>query len=72
MGKNMLQWSEKECIDFVNSYPDGQEINFSKLAREHFIINKNGEFPKNGGQMLKDFLEKKSNKFIQIYKHAQK
>ena len=46
VGKNMLQWNEKECIYLVNSYPDGKEINFSKLAREHCMMNKNGEFPK--------------------------
>ena len=55
----ILLWRENECINLVNSYPDGHFINFTKLAREYGIMMSKNQFPGNGGQLLKEFLIKK-------------
>ena len=43
----------------VESLSDGTILNFSELAREFQLKNKNGEIPKNGGQIVKEKLSER-------------
>ena len=47
----------------VRSYPEGYKINFSELARCYGVKNNNSECPKNGGQIVKMFLEENGINF---------
>ena len=50
-------WDQETCVNLVESYPDGYEINFSVLARDCAVKNKENEVPKNGGQIVKEMLK---------------
>ena len=56
-------WNEEECLEMVRSYPEGNKINFSELARHYGVKNNNNEFPKNGGQIVKMFLQENGMNF---------
>ena len=45
----------EECIDWVNSI-EADSINYSQLATRFKLRHKNGNIPKNGGQIIKEFL----------------
>ena len=47
----------------VRSYPEGNKINFSELARHYGVKNNNNEFLKNGGQIVKMFLQENGINF---------
>ena len=47
----------------MRSYPKGNKINFSELARHYGVKNNNNEFPKNGGQIVKMFLQENGINF---------
>ena len=53
-------FNEDACINIVESYPDGYEINFSELARTCLVKNKENEVPNNGGQIVKEMLKRKN------------
>ena len=53
----ILPWNEAECLEMVRAYHEGNKINFSELARHYGVKNNNNEFPKNGGQIVKMFLQ---------------
>ena len=44
-------WNQEKCIEIVQLYPENHKINFTDLLREC------GLYPKNGGQIVKCFLE---------------
>ena len=54
--KNM-QWDKQALLEEVNSYADGTVINWSALARQYQVKNKNGELAKNGGQIVQEYLK---------------
>ena len=60
---HILPWNEEECLEMVRSYPEGNKINFSELARHYGVKNNNNEFPKNGGQIVKIFLQENGINF---------
>ena len=62
VASHILPWNEEKCLDMVRSYPEGNKINFSVLAR-HGVKNNNNEFPKNGGQIVKMFLQENGINF---------
>ncbi|XP_057299871.1 uncharacterized protein LOC130630393 [Hydractinia symbiolongicarpus] len=51
-----FEWSKSECLEEINNYPEGHQINFSDLARRHKLVNSNGIQPQNCGQVLKELL----------------
>ena len=63
VASHILPWNEEECIEMVRSYPEGYKINFSELARCYGVKNNNSECPKNGGQIVKMFLEENGINF---------
>ena len=63
VASHILPWNEEECLEMVRSYPEGYKINFSELARCYGIKNNNSEYPKNGGQIVKLFLEENGINF---------
>ena len=60
---HILPWNEEECLEMVRAYPEGNKINFSELARHYGVKNNNNEFPKNGGQFVKMFLQENGINF---------
>ena len=60
---HILPWNEEECLEMVRSYPKGNKINLSELARHYWVKNNNNEFPKNGGQIVKMFLQENGMNF---------
>ena len=52
-------WSENECYEEVCNYQAGQCINYSELARRYNLLNAKEETPKNGGQIVKKYLEER-------------
>ena len=55
-----IEWMAEECINEVINYPDGKQINYSKLARDYQLKYKDGNIPTNAGYCMKELL-KKSN-----------
>ena len=51
------KWYLEDCIEYVSNLPDGSYLNFFDLARKYGITNENGDFLKNGGQIIKKVLE---------------
>lgn len=49
----------EECIAWVNSIEE-DSINYSQLATRFKLRHKNGNIPKNGGQIIKEFLTQSS------------
>ena len=55
-------------MEEVESYgPDISDINFSALARKYVMKNNAGNFPRNGGQAVKDFLNKNNVDFSRLH-----
>ena len=52
-----MQWDKQALLEEVNSYADGTVINWSALARQYQVKNKNGELAKNGGQIVQEYLK---------------
>lgn len=52
-----MQWDKQALLEEVNSYADGTVNNWSALARQYQVKNKNGEVAKNGGQIVKEYLK---------------
>lgn len=50
-------FDREKCIDLVNNLNDGEKLNYSKLATDLKLRHENGTVPKNGGQIIKGFLE---------------
>ena len=48
-------FDRQECLDCVEKN-EGDSLNFSELAVRFNLRHKNGNLPKNGGQILKQFL----------------
>ena len=63
VASHILPWNGEECSEMVRSYPEGYKINFSELARCYGVKNNNSECPKNGGQIVKMFLEENGINF---------
>lgn len=53
-------FDKEGCLKEVNSYKSGDKINFKGLARKYNLTNANKEFPENGGQVVKKYLEDSS------------
>ena len=49
VASHILPWNEEECLEMVCSYPEGNKINFSELARHCGV--------KIRGQIVKMFLQ---------------
>ncbi|XP_065639884.1 uncharacterized protein LOC124815982 isoform X2 [Hydra vulgaris] len=47
------------CLEEVKVYKAGEKINYSDLARKYNIIDNESKMPKNGGQIVKEFLKEK-------------
>ncbi|XP_065653932.1 uncharacterized protein LOC136080770 isoform X2 [Hydra vulgaris] len=45
------------CLEEVKVYQTGEKINYSDLARKYNIIDSESKMPKNGGQIVKEFLK---------------
>ena len=60
---HILPWNEEECLEMVRPYPEGNKINFPELARHYEVKNNNNEFQKNGGQIVKMFLQENGINF---------
>ena len=47
---------KKTLLDEVALYSDGEQLNFSRIAKNYNIRNRKGELAKNGRQIVKEFL----------------
>ncbi|XP_065683865.1 uncharacterized protein LOC105845122 [Hydra vulgaris] len=45
------------CLEEVNLYKSGEKINYFSLARKYNIIDSASKIPRNGGQIVKEFLK---------------
>ena len=52
-------WDKEGLLQEVKSYPDGFQVNWSKLARRYQITNKAGRVSSNGGQIAQEFVIRK-------------
>ena len=52
-----MQWDKQALLEEVNSYADGTVINWSALARQYQVKNKNGQLAKNGRQIVQEYLK---------------
>ena len=53
-----IKWNLDDCINEVSDLPEGSFINFSALARKYDIINDDGNYNRNGGQIIREALER--------------
>ena len=51
-----ITWDCNALRTEVESYPDDAKVNWTVLARQFQIRNRNGQIAKNGGQIAKDWL----------------
>ena len=53
-----MAWDKQALLEEVNGYSSGDHVvNCSELARRYEVKNKNGEFAKNGGQIIQEYLK---------------
>ena len=51
-----VTWDKQGLLNEVKCFPDGQQVNWSSLARKYNITNRKGEIAKNGGQIAQDWV----------------
>ena len=52
-----MAWDKQALLEEVNGYSSDHVVNWSELARRYEVKNKNGEFAKNGGQIVQEYLK---------------
>ena len=57
IGNNTNTWDKQGCLAMVQAYGMCDAINFSSLARTFGVKDGDGNVPKNGGQIVKQYLE---------------
>ena len=53
---NRMTWDKEALKREVETYKDGDKVNWSELARRYNVTNRKGEIAKNGGQIVQDWL----------------
>ena len=51
-----MTWDKEKLKEEVEGYMDGQEVNWSELAREYNVCDNEGLLSRNGGQIVKEWL----------------
>ena len=53
-----IKWNLDDCINEVANFSEGSYINFSALARKYNVTNADGTYNKQGGQIIREALER--------------
>ena len=52
-----MTWDKEGMKTEITRYPAGTVVNWIDLTRQYNILNKSGEFAKNGGQIAQELLK---------------